>query len=71
VKPVGRINKGTKCSLANCNEDAVRSVSGPKVKATGLDIEGKRAYLCKDHYREYKKESKKERQIERWRHGVP
>lgn len=67
---MGRIGKGTKCSVVNCNEEAIRSISVPKVKAAGLDVEGKRAYLCKEHYKAYKKGSKKERRIERWRHGV-
>jgi len=35
-----------------------------------LDVEGKRAYLCKDHYKAFKKGSKKDKQIEKWRHGV-
>ena len=38
--------------------------------AAGLDIEGKRAYLCKEHYKQFKKGNKKEKRIERWRHGV-
>jgi hypothetical protein len=67
---LGKIGKGTKCSVANCSEMAVRSISGPKAKAAGLDIEGKRAYLCKEHYKQYKKGNKKEKRIERWRHGV-
>lgn len=68
---MGRIKKGEKCTVANCDEDAVRSVSVSKAKAAGLDVEGKRAYICKEHYKEYKKGSKKEKQIEKWRHGVP
>ena len=68
---MGRIKKGTTCSVTQCNEDAVRSVNGPKAKSAGLDVEGKRAYLCKDHYKDYKKGSKKDKQIERWRYGVP
>jgi hypothetical protein len=67
---MGRIGKGTKCSVANCEEEAVRSISGPKAKASGLDVEGKRAYLCKEHYKQYKKGSKQEKQIEKWRHNV-
>lgn len=67
---MGRISKGTKCSMASCEKDAVRSISGPKAKAAGLDIEGRRAYLCKDHYKEYKKGSRKDKRIEKWRHGV-
>lgn len=53
-----------------CEDDAVRSVSLPKAKSAGLDVEGKRAYLCKDHYKEFRKGSKKDRQIEKWRQGV-
>lgn len=67
---MGRIGKGTKCSVANCGEDAVRSVNGAKVKSAGLDVDGKRAYLCKEHYKAYKKGSKRDRQIEKWRHSV-
>ncbi|NQT08074.1 hypothetical protein HQ586_03275 [Candidatus Bathyarchaeota archaeon] len=67
---MGKISKGTTCSVAGCDDDAVRSVSLPKAKSAGLDVEGKRAYLCKDHYKEFKKGSKKDKQIEKWRHGV-
>ena len=67
---MGRIKKGTVCSVNGCNEEAVRSVNGPKAKATGLDVDGRRVYLCKDHYKEFKKGSKKDKQIEKWRHGI-
>ncbi|MBC8224499.1 hypothetical protein H8E65_07925 [Candidatus Bathyarchaeota archaeon] len=67
---MGRIKKGTTCSVNPCDGEAVRSVNGPKAKAAGLDVEGNRVYLCKEHYKEYKKGSKKDRQIEKWRHGV-
>jgi len=68
---MGKIGKGARCSVAGCGEEAVRSVSVAKVKAAGLDVRGRRAYLCKEHYKEYKKGSRKERRMERWRHGVP
>ena len=45
-------------------------MNGPKAKATGLDVDGRRVYLCKDHYKEFKKGSKKDKQIEKWRHGI-
>lgn len=67
---MGKIRKRTECSIADCNEEAVRSVSVPRAKAAGLDVEGRRAYLCKEHYKAFKKGSKKERRIEQWRHGV-
>ena len=67
---MGRIGKGTTCSVDGCNEEAVRSVNGPKAKAAGLNVDGRRVYLCKEHYKTYKKGSKKDRQIEQWRHGI-
>lgn len=68
---MGRVNKGVKCSVKGCSEDAVRSLSVAKVKSAGLDVEtSRRAYLCKEHYKEFKKGNKKDAQIEKWRHGV-
>jgi len=68
---MGKIGKGTKCSVKICGEDAVRSIDIGKVKQAGVDAEGaKRAYLCKAHYKDYKKGSKKSSQIERWRHST-
>lgn len=65
---MGRIDKGVKCSVANCNELAIRSISIEKVESAGLKVnESKRGYLCKEHYREYKKKSKDDRRVEKWR----
>jgi uncharacterized protein YlaI len=66
---VGRIEKGVKCSV--CGKEAVRSISADKVKAAGLGAKGieKRAYLCKEHYKEYKKKTKKDKTLEKWRYG--
>jgi hypothetical protein len=67
---VGRIEKGEKCSVSGCGMEAERSISAEKVKAAGLKIDSdKRAYLCKEHYKEYKKKSKKDKQIDKWRFG--
>ena len=65
---MGKISKGTKCSIKGCSEDALRSLDMGKVKQAGLDADGtRRAYLCKEHYKEFKKGNKKSAQIERWR----
>lgn len=64
---MGKIERGVKCSVVDCADPAVKSVSGEKVEAAGLKVEGKKAYLCEAHYREYKKKSKAARQVERWR----
>jgi len=68
---LGRVDKGVKCSISGCGKDAVRSLSAQKVKAAGLKIgEERRAYLCKEHYKEFKKKTKKDKQLEKWRYGA-
>lgn len=65
---MGRIDKGAKCSV--CGMEAVRSISSDKVKAAGLKVgDDKRAYLCKEHYKEYKKKTKKDKTLDKWRYG--
>ena len=69
---MGRVDKGVKCSVSGCNNDAIRSLPTDKVKSAGLKVvEGRRAFLCKEHYKEFKRETKKDRVLEKWRHGVP
>jgi len=66
---LGRVDKGAKCTVSGCGKEAVRSISAEKVKAAGLRVGNeKRAYLCKDHYKEFKKKTKKDKQLERWRY---
>jgi hypothetical protein len=67
---LGRIDKGAKCSVSGCGREAVRSLSAEKVKAAGLKVGSeKKAYLCKEHYKEYKKKTRKDRQLEKWRYS--
>ncbi len=68
---MGRIEKGVKCSVSGCSREAARSISSDKVKAAGLKVSGeeKRAFICKEHYKEYKKKSKKDKTLDRWRWG--
>ena len=68
---MGRIAKGVMCSCKGCDIQAVRSVNTAKAKNAGLDVEGNRAYLCKEHYKAYKKGNRESDRIERWRHGIP
>jgi hypothetical protein len=69
---LGRVDKGVKCSVSSCGKEAIRSLSLEKVKPSGLSVnaEGRRVYLCKEHYKEYKKRTKKDKQLEKWRHGL-
>jgi thymidine kinase len=69
---MGRIEKGVKCNVSGCGREAARSISVDKVKSAGLNVGSaeKRAYLCKEHYKEYKKKTKKDKTLDKWRHGV-
>jgi hypothetical protein len=63
------VAKGVKCSVVGCDKDAVRSLSRDKVSLAGLKVaDGRRSYLCREHYKEYKKGSKKDKLLEQWRH---
>lgn len=69
---MGRIDKGMKCSVSGCSRDAERSIPIDKAKSAGLKVGGdeKRAYLCHEHYKEFKKKSKKDKTLEKWRYGA-
>ena len=71
VFTLGRIDKGVKCSVSGCGREAVRSLSTEKVRSAGLNVGSneRRAYLCKEHYKEYKKKTKKDKQLEKWRYS--
>lgn len=67
---LGKVEKGVKCSVSSCEKGAVRSISAGKVTAAGLKIATeRRAYLCKEHYKEFKRATKKDRTLEKWRHN--
>ncbi len=64
---VDRTGGARRCSVAGCDGDAERSLSMKKVKDSGLDIgddSARKAGLCKEHYKEYKKLTKTDRVLE-------
>ncbi len=67
---MGIISKGAKCNISGCEEDGLRSINTSKVENAGLQVtsSGKKTVLCKTHYKEYKKESKDDRDLERARY---
>jgi len=68
---MGKVAKGQQCSVVGCSATAIRSISPEKVAHAGISIgTARRAYLCKAHYREFKKLSRKDRQIDKWRFSV-
>ncbi len=57
------------CSIKGCDKEAVKTISLSEAsKVFGGKLEGKRKVkLCKEHWKEYKKKTKKERMLEKWR----
>ena len=66
---MGLVSKGAKCNVDGCDENGARSLNTAKVENAGLRVNsgGKKSVLCKAHYKEYKKESKDDRSLERAR----
>jgi hypothetical protein len=58
--------------VAGCSREAARSFSTEKAKSAGLNVSSgeKRAYLCKEHYKEFKKKTKKDKTVEKWRYNT-
>jgi hypothetical protein len=57
------------CAVLSCGQPAARSLSANKVKQVLPDLKfgdvGRRAHLCKTHYREFRKKTKEERELDR------
>ena len=57
------------CAISGCKEEAVRSISTQKLKKSlsgiSLKEESRRAHICKTHYRQFRKKTKGERELER------
>lgn len=69
---MGKIDKGINCSVHGCDQNGERSLNSTKAQLAGeldLDITGKRVYLCRIHYKEWKKATKEDRENERARWG--
>ena len=70
-----RIDENKLCDIKNCDKKAERSLPLEKVRAAlteGIkDGVQRRAILCRDHYREYRKKTKTERITDRLGWGMP
>lgn len=57
-----------KCDVQGCKEDAERSIPGKRAESAGFSLTSdpsRNAHICKKHYREFKKKTKKDRTLER------
>ncbi|MEM3465485.1 MAG: hypothetical protein QXW47_11685 [Candidatus Jordarchaeales archaeon] len=65
------------CSVEGCGNPAARSFSQEEIAKimpkVGLSLQssGKKIYLCEKHYKQVKKELKKQKKLEKIRHGLP
>ncbi|MCD6235976.1 MAG: hypothetical protein J7J94_03165 [Thaumarchaeota archaeon] len=67
---MGKVSKGVKCSVIGCNEPAVKSIAAQRIPSSmKVEASGRRVYLCEKHYKEFKKLTKKERMVEKWRYA--
>ncbi len=67
-RDVGKVEKGVKCIIKGCNQQAVRSISYDKVVSAKMNAEpSRRGYLCATHYRDVKKRTKQDKKLEKWR----
>ena len=70
MKHKPRDGPADRCGVIECKEKGYKSLSTKKVKSALPDLKlrterGKRIHLCKAHYKDYKKKTKKERELER------
>ena len=55
------------CDVAGCNKEAERSFNIKQVSKSSLTLKSqdlRQVHLCKDHYREFKKETKTSRELD-------
>jgi hypothetical protein len=67
---MGLVSKGASCGVDGCSNSGVRSLNTKRVEEAGLRVSSsaKKTVLCKVHYKEWKKETKEDRDLERARY---
>ena len=68
VDPKHAVSKAATCDIEGCDAESSRSISGKKVEKAGFEITvdpSKNAHLCKEHYKQFKKKTKTDREYER------
>ncbi len=67
-EPRHAVEQVKQCDVEGCKATAELSISGKKVDKAGMSLTtdpDKNAHLCREHYREFKKKTKKDRTLER------
>jgi hypothetical protein len=68
---MGKVGKGVSCSVTGCKNPGERSIGRDQLTGSGLTAAGdsRRVYLCHEHYKVWKKATKKDRDMQRARWG--
>ena len=66
---MGWVDRGVGCCVSGCQSQAERSLCRAEAGGSGLSLggDGRRVYLCREHYKAWKKATKKSRSLERSR----
>ncbi len=57
------------CDVMNCEKEAERSISLKQVSQSSLKLKDPKvrsAHLCKEHYKDFKKETKTSRELDKY-----
>lgn len=57
------------CDVAGCDKESERSISLKQVSKSSLKLKDpnvRSAHLCKEHYKEFKKETKTSRELDKF-----
>ena len=65
---MARESSGERCGVEGCPNPAARSVAGKRAQAALRTLklaDERRVHLCRDHYKQFRKATKEERELER------
>ncbi|UCD92370.1 MAG: hypothetical protein JSV43_00085 [Methanobacteriota archaeon] len=63
-----RTDEGKECDVIGCSRPALRSVATKKFSSAVPDAQvpgSRRVHVCKDHYKKFRKKTKRDRKLER------
>ncbi len=67
------MGKAEVCAIDGCGAEAVRSLSVQRLSGTSMKVRpgSKKATLCREHYKRFKKETRGDRRLEQDRYRSP
>lgn len=68
ARPVARGGPEPGCSVEGCRNPSARSIGGKRAQAALSPLklkDDRRAHLCRDHYKQFRKATKRDRKLDR------